>query len=92
MDILHQQSDLTHFEGARGHIVAAAEPHLLDQVSIGLGDLPPHAQWILPVDLRLIQIIQEVVCERGRIAQALEKQKARTESISSYVEIAEDLS
>lgn len=63
----------THFEGTWGHIATAAEPHLLDQVSIGLRYLPPHSQWILPVDLCLILVIQEVFREWGCIAQALYK-------------------
>ena len=67
--------DLTHLEGARGHIVAATEPHLLDQLSVGLRDLPPHTQRVLPVELHLILVIQEVVCECGRIAQALERRQ-----------------
>lgn len=33
----------THFEGARSHVAAAAEPHLLHQISVGLGNLAPHS-------------------------------------------------
>lgn len=54
----------THFEGARSHIAAAAEPHLLHQISVGLGDLAPHPQRILSVDLRLVLIVEEVLGER----------------------------
>lgn len=61
----------THFEGARSHVAAAAEPHLLHQISVGLGDLAPHSQRILSVDLHLILIIEEVLGERRGIAQAL---------------------
>lgn len=61
----------THFKGARGHVAAAAEPHLLHQLSVGLGDLAPHSQRILSVDLRLVLVVEEVLGERRGIAQAL---------------------
>lgn len=34
---------MTHFESARSHVVAPAQPHLLDQVGVCLGDFAPHA-------------------------------------------------
>ena len=68
-----------HLEGARGHVVASAKPHLLDQLGVGLCDLPPHAQRVLPVELHFVLVVQEVVCECGGVAQALER-KTTTES------------
>lgn len=62
---------MAHFEGARSHVIAAAQPHLLDQVSIRLGNLAPHAKRIFPVDLSLILVIEEVLGERRCVAQAL---------------------
>lgn len=61
----------THFKGARGHVAAAAEPHLLHQLSVGLGDLAPHSQRVLSVDLRLVLVVEEVLGERRGVAQAL---------------------
>lgn len=61
----------THLEGARSHVAAATEPHLLHQLSVGLGDLAPHSQRILSVDLHLVLIVEEVLGERRSIAQAL---------------------
>lgn len=65
----------THFESARSNVIAAAQPHLLDQVGVRLGDFAPHAQRILPVDLSLILVVEEVLGERRRVAQALGKQE-----------------
>lgn len=66
-----EQAKATHFEGARSHVVAAAQPHLLHQVSVRLGNLAPHAQRIFPVDLGLILVVEEVLGERRCVAQAL---------------------
>lgn len=56
-------SDTTHFEGTWGHIAAATQPHLLHEVGVGLGDLAPHSQGILSVNLCLILVFEEVLCE-----------------------------
>lgn len=73
-DILPWNSCLkkTHFKRPWCHITAAAQPHLLYEVCVGLGDLAPHSQWILTVNLCLVLVIQEVLCEGRCIAQALE--------------------
>lgn len=60
-----------HLEGAWSHVAAAAEPHLLHQVGVSLGDLAPHSQGVLPVDLRLVLVVEEVLGERRGVAQAL---------------------
>lgn len=63
----------THFEGTRSYVAAAAKPHLLYQISICLRNLASHSQGIFSVNLSLILVIKEVLCERRCIAQALEK-------------------
>lgn len=70
-----KQARGTHFEGARSHVVAAAQPHLLHQVSIRLCNLAPHAQRIFPVDLGLILVVEEVFSERRCVAQALGREE-----------------
>lgn len=70
----------THFEGARGHVAAAAEPHLLHQVCVGLGDLAPHSQGVLSVDLRLVLVVEEVLGERRGVAQALKSREQKAAS------------
>lgn len=69
------QAETTHFESARSNVIAAAQPHLLDQVGVRLCDFAPHAQRILPVDLGLVLVVEEVLSERRCIAQALGKQR-----------------
>lgn len=71
---------ITHFEGARGHVAAAAEPHLLHQVCVGLGDLAPHSQGIFSVDLRLVLVVEEVLGERRGVAQALKMRELKSGS------------
>lgn len=68
-------SDATHFEGTWGHVAASAQPHLLHKISIGFCNLSPHSQGILSVNLYLVLIIGEVLCEWGCIAQALEEEE-----------------
>lgn len=67
--------DTTHFEGTWSHIAAAAQPHLLYKISIGLSNLAPHSKGILSVNLCLILVIEEVLCEWRCIAQALEEEE-----------------
>lgn len=65
----------THFEGARSHVAAAAEPHLLHQICVGLCNLTPHSQGIFSVDLCLVLVVEEVFSEWRGIAQALKEEE-----------------
>lgn len=50
-------------------------PHLLDDVSVRLGDLALHPQRVAKVELAQVGALQEVFSQRGCVAQTLRAEK-----------------
>ena len=62
----------THLERpGHGGLVSAA-PHLLHQAAERSGDLAPHAERVVCVELLQMAVLQEVVGERRRVGETLE--------------------
>lgn len=69
-----EKGDLsTYFEDAGCHVGVPSRPHLLDELRVGLCDLPFHPQGVVSVDLGLVLIPEEVVGQRRGVAQALQE-------------------
>ena len=52
----------------------AARPDLLNDVCVGLSDLSLHAQRVAEVELVQVGVLQEVLGQRRRVAQALREE------------------
>lgn len=63
----------TYFEHARCHMGIPSRPHLLDELRIGLRNLPFHPQRVVSVDFSLVLIFEKVVSQRRGVAQALKE-------------------
>lgn len=53
-------------------------PHLFDDVSVGLGDLPLHTQRVGEVQLLQVGALQEVLGQRGGVTQTLQREDEET--------------
>jgi len=68
-----------YLEGAGRDVAELARPALLDELGVGAGDLPLHAQRVVLVKLLPILVLQEVVGEWGDVAQTLEEEEEEEE-------------
>lgn len=53
----------THFERPRGNITVFARPNLFDEIGIGSGDLPLHAQRVVLIQFVRVFVFEEVLRE-----------------------------
>ena len=79
-------------EVARHSVGVRARPHLADEFSEGVGDLSPHPQRVLRVQLLLPLSAQHVVGQPRHVAHALkthsDKRSSCTEHTYNYTEAA----
>lgn len=54
----------------------SSRPHLLDDVCVRLGDLALHPQRVAEVELAQVGAQQEVLGQRGSVAQTLQRGKS----------------
>lgn len=75
-----------YLEDARYHREVSPRPHLLDDVCVRLGNLALHSQRVAEVELAQVGAQQEVLSQRGRVAQTLWAEKVRGRGRSQKAE------
>lgn len=73
-----QQIREWYLKDPRNHRVMSPRPHLLYDVGVRLCDLPLHPQRVGEVQLVQVGVLQEVLCQRGGVAQALHREDRRS--------------
>lgn len=72
-----QKDFSTYFEHPWCYVGVPSRPHLLDELCIGLCNLPFHPQRVVSVDLGLILIFKKVLSQWTSVAQALKQNRTR---------------